>query len=169
MKKIEDLLDRIADAVQEKIIDALMSLETFFRIDTAAGYWLDRIGERFFLTRSGDATLGTDAKYRRYIKAKAGQYVTDGSLDDFNRIFNASIQSNGGYIDNGNMSINVTIPENITDAEANYIIDNGILPKPAAVNFGIVYLGSDVVKFGFNGNGAGFNQASFGRTKVVGA
>lgn len=168
--KIMQLVDGIAALVQIKLIDPLMATEAGANILTATGFWLDRLGIRFKLSRSSSISLGTDAKYRSYLTAKAGQYITDGSIPDLDRILQASVGAPGGrYVDNGNLTLSVTIPSDMPQDEIDYVVANGLLPKPAGVSFSLVYVGGSTNKFGFNGNGKGFSQAPFGKTKVVGA
>lgn len=167
--RLEQLVDRIADLLQTQIIDQLLSIESYYDVNRAVGYFLNLIGVRFNFSRPRvGSTLATDVQYRRYLKGRAAQLLTDGTAGNMETILQRSLDANGQYIDNGNMSVDVTLPSVVSDDELNTIVDNGLITKPAGVRIGLVYAGSDVPVFGFNGAGSTFNSAPFGRTTTVG-
>jgi hypothetical protein len=188
--KLKELIDKINQIIQDELIDSAEALEEQASILTATGIWLDLWGKRLDYKRpylpagskdvfgfdgngvgfdqaifhDGSTSIGVladDDVYRRFLIARAGQLVTDGTVDDLTAILQAAYGEGSVYIDNGNMTLTVIISDDtITLSEFIYIAENKLLTKPAGVKIGLQMLIIGQV-FGFDGNGVGFDQGSF--------
>lgn len=188
--KLVSLLNSFCTIVQSDLIDAANQLALEASIDTASGYWLDRIGDRVSLVRPGlpgtiffgfrgvetargfnqarfkgqgeDPTFVpvSDATYRMYLKAKGASLLTDGTQPDLSRI-SAAAYGNAIYLDDQNMSTYVII-NGIVDEIIILAAQIGLFLKPAGVRM-IILIVHPEFAFGFEGqdDSLSFNQAPF--------
>lgn len=188
--KIKALIDGINSIVQDDLIIPSSEVAEQLNVLTARGEWLDWIGERVGLPRpfvsEGDVSsfgfddngVGfdqgpfspssqegavplADDTYRRYIIARGGQLITNGTVPDMNNILTSAF-GDGHYIDNMDMTMSVRISFGFTDDLISIVRNLGLVTKPAGVRLNILYdEDPDTGSFGFDDNGVGFDQAPF--------
>ncbi|MCK5133235.1 MAG: DUF2612 domain-containing protein [Candidatus Sabulitectum sp.] len=188
---LRDIVDAINSIIQTELIDPVDDLEQQLSILTAAGIWLDYIGKKVDFPRPqltvddviwfgfDDAGLGfdqapfmppgvdtvgiDDESYRALLIVRGGQLLTDCSIPSMNTTIDGAF-STGRYIDNGNMTIDVIIDSDLSDAVIIAIAGSGIITKPAGVRINETFVLNTSGTFGFDGNGVGFDQGTFVRT-----
>jgi len=189
-EELKSLIDQINALVQFELIDCAEDIEAQSSILTATGIWLDYYGARFNFPRphfppDSFVTFGfegnglgfdqapfatgetanqpiSDALYRKWIIARGGQLITDGTLPSLTDIVQTAFGDEAYYVDHGNMSMDVNITNNFTSQEVESIVEAGVIPKPCGVRVRVLYndVGSDI--FGFDGTGySGFDQNPF--------
>ena len=167
------------DAVQEGVLLASDEYEEMRHLSSAAGIWMDRIGERLGLERPtivdqgvafgfGDAGQSFDQArmadagpvqplspvgdelYRRLLRARALRLLTYGSLE-YLRAAVAEIDPEAVVLDLDNMSFRVT-----TGRTEDMLLADRVqaLPRPAGVRMVVVSTGL----FGFDDSGVAFDQ-----------
>ncbi len=188
--KLVSLIDTYCKIVQADLIDATEQLALEAVIDTASGYWLDRIGDRIGLVRPGlPATIFfgfrgveiargfnqarfkgegedpsfvpvSDATYKIYLRAKGASLLTDGSQPSLSRV-SALAYGNAIYLDDQNMSTYVVV-NGIVDEIIILASQLGLFLKPAGVRM-IILIVHPELAFGFEGqdDSLSFNQAPF--------
>ena len=184
------LIDGVNEVIRDGIILPADVVESQFSVLTAAGVWLDWIGERVGLPRpyvnigdidafgfddngvgfdqgpfTSSAQEGgvpvADEAYRMYIIAKGGQLITNGTVPDMDGILAAAF-GQGHYIDNMNMTMSVRVALGLTPDLVSVIQQTGLITKPAGVRITVLYDEDPVDgSFGFDDNGVGFDQAPF--------
>lgn len=188
--ELKTLIDGINNLVQNQLIDCAEDIETQSSILTATGIWLDYYGGRFNFPRpyfppdqfttfgfegnglgfdqapfgvgeTANQPIGDDL-YRKWIIARGGQLITDGTLQSLDAIIKAAFGDDAFYTDHGNMSMDVSISSTFTVQEVEAIIEAGVIPKPCGVRVRVLYNDAGSDAFGFDGSGyVGFDQAPF--------
>ena len=188
---LKTLVDAINSIIQEDLINASCEIEEQSSILTAEGIWLDYIGYRLTYPRpliapddflwfgfdgngygfdQANFTPGTDSKvgiadeaYRSLLIVRGGQLLTDCSLPSLDATIQGAFED-GHYIDNGDMTMDVIIDTSLSDITIKAFVDSGLVTKPAGVRIRTFLIENAAGTFGFDGNGLGFDQASFVRT-----
>jgi len=186
---LKSLVDGINQIIQDDLVDGACAVETQTSILTATGIWLDRIGERVRLTRPKIATADfrwfgfdgagnrfdqanfipgetdptgiDDDSYRSLLIVRGSQLLTDCSIPSMTAIAKAAFGDSSNYIDNGDMSLDIIIGEDLADVVITQLSDAGLITKPAGVRINSVQVSGDGEVFGFDGNGFGFDQKNF--------
>jgi len=189
--QIKLLIDGINDLIQAKLIDAAEALELNASVLTAEGEWLDLIGAKINFPRPyfppdqfttfgfDDNGLGfdqgpfatgetadqpiSDTLYRKWLIAKGGALIIDGSLSSLTSVVQAAFNDDSEYIDHGNMTMTCILEGGeYTFQEIEAIVDANFLPKPCGVRVRLLYNNINNDIFGFDGSGySGFDQDPF--------
>jgi hypothetical protein len=103
--------------------------------------------------------LASDEAYGNLISMKVGSLRTDGTQDSVNQILHGAFF--GSYVvDNQDMTMSVFIRATGSENDVSIIMNNpDLIPRPVGV--GMTVTQYDGI-FGFDGNGVGFDQSSFG-------
>lgn len=188
---LKTLIDSINQIIQDELVDTSDNIEEQSSILTAAGVWLDYIGERLSFPRpliaadaynwfgfdgngygfdqanftpGGTNKVGIDDDaYRALLIVRGGQLITDGSLPSLDATLDGAFDT-GHYIDNGDMTMNVIIDSTQPDIIIAALIESGLITKPAGVKLEDILISHGENTFGFDGNGVGFDQGLFIRT-----
>jgi len=174
--------------LETEMLTVLAQLPAESNVDTASGVWLDFIGYRYGVTERpgiqtttqafgfdpigspfntlpfGSTAQGTtpmpDPEFRKLIKVKARQAVTDCSAKDIRDIL-LLVFENAVVSDAQNMNMFVTIDTSQLIEVVQAFVNAGVVTRPAAVGVTIVIVDGPV--FGFAGVGSPFNTAPFAR------
>lgn len=191
---LKTLVDGINQIIQDKLItpvDGDGGIEEQSSILTATGIWLDHIGSKLKYPRpiivdpsagvwfgfdgnglgfdqitfvpGVDSSGIADEPYRALLIIRGSQLLTDCSIPSLNATIQGAFGS-GNYIDNGNMTLDVTLDDSQSDVMIAALIDSGLITKPAGVLINNILISHTAGNFGFDGNGEGFDQALFVRT-----
>lgn len=186
---LKSLVDGINQIIQDDLVDGACAVENQTSILAATGIFLDRIGERVQLARPKIATADfrwfgfdgvgdrfdqanfvpgdtdptgiDDESYRALLIVRGSQLLTDCSIQSMTAIAQAAFGDSSNYIDNGDMSLDVIIGEDLADVIITQLADAGLITKPAGVRINSVQISGDGEVFGFDGNGFGFDQKNF--------
>ncbi len=190
---ITQVVDGINQLIQDQLVDGADELAIQSSILTATGIWLDYIGERLKFPRpfiasdeviwfgfDGSNGVGfdqgplfpggdpntvpiADESYRALIIVRGGQLLTDCSIPSMNAIIQSAFGS-GHYIDHGNMTLDVFLDTSLSDDIIKYIVESGLITKPAGVLLENIFISDAEGSFGFDGSdGVGFDQGPFVR------
>ena len=182
-----DTLLRAISAVQETNLNAVMNqYVSKLNVDTADGVWLDYLGYRLgvlnrpsvarsgdffgfdgtgenfdqapFASESADRVPIDDDIYRKFLKSRALQLITDGTqqdiIDALKLVFEDAI-----VINNYNMTMSVFIITAMSTQVVEALIADGVIIRPAGVEIIGQIVSGDL--FGFDGTALGFDQAPF--------
>lgn len=190
---IQELLDGINAIIQEFLIEPTLELEAQNNVDTATSVFLDHIGTRIKLQRPGvpsetvesfgfddngvsfdQGNFGTSAEldpvadviFRRYLKARGGQLLTDGTIGHMSSVIQQAFEA-GHYIDNQDMTMDVRIDIPLEPWEIDLMIETGLITKPAGVRIRYIYNTDSGSGFGFDDNGDNFDQSGFAQIVEV--
>lgn len=188
---LKTLIDSINSIIQTNLIDPACDIEKQSSILTATGIWLDYIGERLKYPRpliapddfewfgfggngfgfdqanftpGGTNKVGIDDEsYKALLIVRGGQLITDCSIPSLDKTLQGAF-TNGHYIDNGDMSMDVIIDDTQPDIIIQALVTSGLVTKPAGVRLAVFFIAHVAGTFGFDGNGIGFDQGLFVRT-----
>jgi hypothetical protein len=121
-----------------------------FDLDSATGDRLDKIGSIVGIGRTADGIAFSDDDYRFFIRLKIANNVVVGTMIDDTRL---SIQdviqfafSGGAYVvDNYDMTLSLLLGIDVDPAIIERVIRLKLLPKPAAVRYGLILRFFDVM------------------------
>lgn len=163
---LKSIIDGINDLIQSELINFAEDTEKQISILTATGVWLDWIGARLNFPRptlaqddfevfgfdghgvgfdqapfwdGSDYGIGvTDETYRKFLIARGGQLLTDGSIASMTAVLVAAFGDGNYYVDNGDMTLDVIIDPDMDDVVMGIVQTTDLLTKPAGVRFRLI-------------------------------
>lgn len=136
------LLKKFDDASQ-----VLVNMDTALDLDGAVGVQLDMLGATVgafrtvgFQPSDGISPVLDDATFRIYIKAKIAQNQWDGTIISLYPIWQSLFP--GGkiiFIDNQNMSCDITLTGSFTSITRDLIVNGYIIPRPEGVLYTFIF------------------------------
>lgn len=157
---------------QNEAIDPSSDIDNFYsfvwNIDTAQGFALDIWGRVVGINRNALLPLydltDKDDDYRTLILAKAVSNISAANAPSINALLQSVFPGVRCYVsDQGNMQMQYTFEQLLTDFQLAVMTQSGIMLRPSAVD--ATLLASEFPVFGFNEGGllyyTGFDQAPF--------
>lgn len=137
------------------IFELIQDVKNGYDIETAVGVQLDVLGKYIGLER--DAFLATDADYRFYLKFRIIQNFSNYSVKEIDDLLFEFFGTNIIMTDNLDMTMRYEFLNPDVD-QVNFLVNNNLLPKPAAVGIE-ANIGHSANPFVFSPNpiGGGYN------------
>ena len=189
---VQSLLTNVSQVQETELVNPLSGFESKLDLSTTDGIWLDYWGYRlgiflrpilsvlrfpyfgfkdsgavafdqaaFFSVGNEEGLPMTDTEYREILKNKVQQLITDCSAENIRAILLINFEQ-VIVVDNQNMTVTITIQTVRPYNDVKALIDNGIVPKAAAVGYDVQAVIDNETFFSFEGGGGnGFDQGSF--------
>ena len=137
------------------IFELIEDVKNAYDIDTAVGVQLDVLGKYIGLDRQ--TIIAIDADYRTYLKFRIIQNSINYSAKEIDDLLFDFFGTSVYLADNQDMSIFYTFIDVALDL-IQFLVDNKLLPKPAAVELNVIAATDDPFVFHDDPDGSGFGR-----------